>query len=57
MKKYMVIYKIDGETKAYFTDDREKADQFHMDTECGFGGRVQVYKWYEKSQQYKLWYE
>ena len=57
MKKYMVVYKIDGESCAYFTDDSIKAEQVRMDCECGLGARAQVYKWYPKSQQYKLWYE
>lgn len=57
MKKYMVVYKIDCETNAYFTDDSIKADNFRMDCECGMGGIAQVYKWYPRSGQYKLWYE
>lgn len=57
MKKFMVV--IDGEngTFAYFTDDYAKAEQTRMDAECGMGCRAQVYKWYPRSEQYKLLYE
>ncbi len=57
MKKYMVVMDMGDGTDAYFTDDREKAEQTRMDCECGTGGRAQVYQWYPRSQQYKLLYE
>lgn len=57
MKKYMIVSKTEDGESAIFTDDSLKAEQIRMDIECGLGGRVQVYKWYPRSQQYKLWYE
>ena len=57
MPKFMVVCKIDGESSAYFTDDPYKAEDFRINAECGMGGKVQVYKWYPRSRQYKLWYE
>ena len=57
MKKFMVVCKADGEQSVFFTDDSIKAEQVRMDCECGLGGTAQVYKWYPRSQQYKLWYE
>lgn len=57
MKRYMVIVKVNGEISALFFDDSEKAEQCRMDCECGCGGFAQVYKWFPKSRQYKLWYE
>ena len=57
MKKYMIVYKADGEQSVIFSDDSFKVEQIRMDIECGLGGYAQVYKWYPRSQQYKLWYE
>ena len=57
MKKYMVITRIDGNVGSRFFDDSEEAEQYRMDCECGCGGFAQVYKWFPKSRQYKLWYE
>lgn len=44
MKRFMVIYVIDGKQSAYFTDDYIQAEQFRMDCECGMGGYAEVYK-------------
>ena len=44
MKKYMVVYVIDGEENAWFSDDKEKAEQFRMDVSCGMGGYAEVYE-------------
>ena len=57
MKRYMVVTKVDGESSARFFDDSEQAEQYRMDCECGCGGFAQVYKWFPRSRQYKLWYE
>ena len=57
MPKYMVLMSTEDETFTYFTDDWQKAEQTRMDCECGLGGFAQVYKWYPRSKQYKLWYE
>lgn len=57
MKKYMIVYKADGEQSVIFSDDSFKVEQIRMDIECGLGGYAQVYKWYPRSRQYKLWYE
>ena len=50
MKKYMVVYVIDGEENAWFSDDREKTEQFRLDVECGVGGYAEVYKYAEESE-------
>lgn len=57
MKKYMVIVESDDGTHAFFYNDPIKAEQTRMDAECGMGWRAQVYKWYPRSGQYKLYYE
>lgn len=66
MPKYMVVYKSDDGTYAFFTDDMHKADSFKQDAECGMGWRVQIYVWVdseddkndpEDCDQYQLWYE
>lgn len=44
MKRFMVIYVIDGEQSAYFTDDYIQAEQFRMDCECGMGGYAETYE-------------
>ena len=51
MKKYMVVYSIDGEPGAMFTDDSEKAEDFRMNTECGMGGLAEVYIRQEPSEE------
>ena len=43
MKKFMVVYVIDGDTSAYFTDDYSKAKNHQMDVECGMGGYSEIY--------------
>lgn len=60
----MVVYRIEGECGAAFFDSMQKAERFRMDTECGMGGRAQVYRWIpenfndlENSEQYVLLYE
>ena len=57
MRQYMVVTRVDGKTSAAFFDDCEKAEQYRMDCECGMGGFAQVYKWFPRSRQHKLWYE
>ena len=57
MKKYMVVIDSDEGTHAFFYDDVEKAEETRMNAECGMGFRAQVYKWFSRSQQYKLLYE
>ncbi len=57
MKKYMLVSKPEDGESAIFTDDSMKAEQIRMDIECGLGAMAQVYKWFPKSRQYKLWYE
>ena len=43
MEKYMVVTRIEGKSGARFFDDREKAEQYRMDCECGVGGYAEVY--------------
>ena len=57
MKKYMVVMITEEGTDAYFTDDYSKAAQTKRDCECGMGGRAQVYKWFPRSEEYKLMYK
>ena len=57
MPEFMVVMQTQDGMHSIFTDDSIKADQVKMDCECGLGGRAQVYKWYPRSQQYKLLYE
>ena len=60
MPEYMLVFKVDGETSAIFTDDPIKVDQLRMDAECGLGGRVQVYQWKtdpEDGDRYEFLYE
>ena len=69
-RKFMVVYSIPdmvndlddgkiipGERGAVFFDDSLKADQFKMDTECGFGGSAAVYKWNDINNYYCFLYE
>lgn len=62
MKKYMVVYIIEGEQHAIFSDDMEKVEQFRMDTECGMGGYAEVYVRSEPTEEndyqeaYELFY-
>lgn len=44
MKKYMVVYSVEGHAGAAFFDDMTAAEQFRMDTECGMGGYAEVYE-------------
>lgn len=51
MKKYMVVFVIDGEQEAMFFDDYHKAESFKMDTECGLGGLAEVYERQEPTEE------
>ena len=44
MKKYMVVYSVEGNASSAFFDDMTAAEQFRMDTECGMGGYAEVYE-------------
>lgn len=50
MKKYMVVYVIDGEENAWFSDDSTAAENFKMDVECGASGYAEVYKYEDESE-------
>lgn len=44
MKKFMVVFRIDGEQGTNFFDDWNSAEAFRMDVECGVGGYVETYQ-------------
>ena len=44
MKKYMVVYNIDGENGASFYDNYGDAEKTRQDIECGLGGFVEIYE-------------
>lgn len=44
MKKYMVVYAMEGEQSAAFLDTYTDAHNFKMDVECGMGGYAEIYK-------------
>lgn len=44
MKKFMVVYTVDGETAASFYDKAAEADKAKQDIECGLGEYAEVYE-------------
>lgn len=55
MKKYMVVYNIDGENGASFYDNYSDAEKARQDIECGLGGFVEVYERF--TNNYGSYYE
>lgn len=45
MKRYMVVYSVDGEQGAVFRDTLGEADSARMDIAVSLGGMAQVYEW------------
>ncbi len=43
MKKYMVVYLVEGETGASFYDTTIEADDARVNIVCGLGGSAEVY--------------
>ena len=43
MKKYMVVYTVEGNQGASFADDYTEARNKKMDIECGLGGYAEIY--------------
>lgn len=43
MKKYMVVYLVEGETCASFYDTTIEADDARVNIVCGLGGHAEVY--------------
>lgn len=44
MKKFMLVYTVEGEQEAIFSDDYLKISRSKMDVECGFGGYAEMYE-------------
>ena len=44
MKRFMVVFIVDGSQEAIFCDDYLKASRSKMDIECGLGGVAEVYE-------------
>lgn len=44
MKKYMLVYIIDGEHGARFSDSYIEVCNAKMDVECGIGGYAEIYE-------------
>ena len=44
MKKYMLVYTMEGEQGTLFSDNSETINQSKMDIECGMGGYAEVYE-------------
>lgn len=44
MKKYMLIFALDGSAAAKFSDDMSEIEQWRMDAECGLGCYCEVYE-------------
>lgn len=44
MKKFMVVYEIDGVQNANFFDQSDEAESFRLEVVCGIGGHAEVYK-------------
>ena len=53
MKKYMIVYTIEGSPGASFKDTYDEARGAKMDIECGLGGYAEIYgrEEYEDSDQ------
>lgn len=47
MRRYMVVYSVDGEQGAVFRDTFSEADSARMDIAVSLGGMAQVYEWTE----------
>lgn len=43
MKKYMIVYTIEGGQGASFADDYNEARQMKQSVECGLGGYAEIY--------------
>lgn len=43
MKKYMIVYTVEGNHGASFKDTYEEARNAKMDVECGLGGYAEIY--------------
>ena len=44
MKKYMLVYIIEGEQGAKFSNNYLEISNAKMDVECGMGGYAEIYK-------------
>lgn len=44
MKKYMLVYIIEGEQGARFSDNYLEISNAKMDVECGMGGYAEIYE-------------
>lgn len=55
MKKYMLIFSLDGNAAAKFSDDMSEIEQWRMDAECGLGCYCEVYE-RDIDEGYKLLY-
>lgn len=44
MKKYMLVYVIDGEQDARFSNNYLEISNAKMDIECGLGGYAEIYE-------------
>ena len=44
MKKYMLVYVVEGEQSVIFNDSYLKISRSKMDIECGLGGYAEVYE-------------
>lgn len=55
MKKYMLLFTLDGKTGAKFTDDPKEVERLRFDAECGLGCTCEVYR-RDKNNGYKLLY-
>lgn len=54
---YMVVVNDHGELFKKFFYEREDADQYKMDAECGLGACAAVYWWSNTECEYIFWYE
>ena len=44
MKKFMVVYTVEGNHGASFRDTYDEARNTKMDVECGLGGYAEIYE-------------
>ena len=44
MKRYMIVYIIDGEQGAHFCDEYTDAYNFSMDVDVAMGGYAEIYE-------------
>lgn len=44
MKRFMVVFVVDGSQEAVFFDSYSEASRARMDIECGLGGYAELYE-------------